>query len=318
MPAKKNKKHPIGISHNFIYFLIFSFLIVASSALIAKPFSGNLVEKQNEKIVDSGANKPGSPPKPVIVSSPTPLLLSAHSVLAVDVDSGITLYEKNPDLKLLPASTTKIITSLVAMDYYPLDKVLRVRKMSVDGQKMHLIPGEEITTEDLLYGLLVFSANDAAEVLAENYPGGRDVFIAAMNLKAKELGLDNTSFTNPAGFDGKDHMTTARDLNNAALYAMQNPLFAEIVSTKEKDVKSVNGKITHKLVNLNELIGDVGGVLGVKTGWTENARENLVTYIERGDRKIMISLLGSRDRFEETKAIIDWVFKNYNWESVDL
>lgn len=245
-------------------------------------------------------------------------IISAQAVLATDIDSGVTLFEKDPDKKLLPASTTKIITAMVAMDFFPLDKVITVGNVKVIGQKMNLEKGEQMTVKDLLYGLLVYSANDAAEVLAANYLGGRESFIYAMNQKAKELHLDNTFFTNPSGLDGQSHYSTARDLTRVSVIAMKNQLFAEIVGTKEKTVASENGKIIHKLTNINELLGGVDGVMGVKTGWTEEARENLVTYIKRNDRKIMIAVLGSQDRFGETKEIIDWIFENYTWSKVQF
>lgn len=243
-------------------------------------------------------------------------ILSAQSVMAVDLTSGVTLYEKDPNKALLPASTTKILTALVALDTYQPDQVLKVGKFNVDGQKMGLVAGEEIRFDDLLNGLLIYSANDAAEVLARNHPGGRELFIALMNKKVKDLGLNNSHFTNPVGLDDGAQYSTTRDLVVVAKYAMQNPTFAQIVGTKEKMVKSVNGKIVHKLININKLLGEVPGVMGVKTGWTENARENLVTYIERDNRKVMTVVLGSSDRFGETKELIEWIFNNYSWEEV--
>lgn len=245
-------------------------------------------------------------------------VISAQSVLAVDLDSGETLYEKNPDLALLPASTTKIVTALVAMDYYPNNAILTVNGIKVEGQKMGLVSGEKIRVEDLLNGLLIFSANDAAEVLAANYPGGRDAFIAAMNLKAKELNLTNSNFTNPSGLETANHFSTARDLVRVSKHAMKNEAFAKVVATKESVVRSADGKIDHRLANINELIGKVDGVLGVKTGWTQNARENLVTYVKRDERRIMIALLASQDRFGETEELIEWIFENYEWERVDV
>ena len=111
-------------------------------------------------------------------------------------------------------------------------------------------------------------------------------------------------------------MSTARDLVRLSSVAIKNETFAQIVATKEEVVKSQDGKISHKLVNLNKLVGEVEGVLGVKTGWTENARENLVTYVDRGGHKVMIALLGSQDRFGETKELIEWIFKNYEWKEI--
>lgn len=256
-------------------------------------------------------------PLPVLAESATFPVLSAQGVIATDRDSGVFLYEKNPDQELLPASTTKIMTALVALDYYPKDLVLEIPEIRVEGQKMGLVRGEKITVENLLYGLLVYSANDAAEALAAGYPGGREFFIEAMNRKAKELHLTKTEFVNPSGLDASGHHSTARDMTLLAEVAMRDPFFSEIVSTKEIIIRSEDGKIVHRLKNINELLGEVEGVRGVKTGWTENARENLVTYVERGDKRILIGLLGSQDRFGETKELIDWIFENYDWTNVN-
>lgn len=257
-------------------------------------------------------------PVPVLKSGTSPFfpILSAQSVLAVDLNSGVSLYEKEPDKKILPASTTKIITALVALDYFPLDQIVTVGDVTIDGQRMKLVKGEEITVNNLLYGLLVFSANDATEALAANYPGGRANFILAMNQKAAELHLNNSFFTNPAGLDDPNHYSTARDLIRASWVAMQDPRFAQMVGTKSLVVNSVDGKIQHRLTNINELLGQIDGVSGVKTGWTQEARENLVTYIDRNNHKILIAVLGSQDRFGETKELIDWMFGSFNWQEV--
>lgn len=296
----------------FFYTVFASFLVIASAALALSVNNSSIKKPSVQREEKRYA------PLPVIAEEASFPIVSAQAALAVDLDSGVTLYEKKPDSPFPPASTTKIITALVAREYYPLNAVLKVPRLSVEGQKMGLIAGEEITVHDLLYGLLVYSANDAAETLAYNFPGGRDLFIAAMNIKTKELNLNNSKFSNPAGLDdGDGHVTTARDLVRVSSVAMKDPIFREIVGTRNKVVKSTNGKIVHRLVNINELLGEVPGVLGVKTGWTENARENLVTYLERDGVKIMIVLLGSQDRFGETKEIIDWIFSSYSWEEVN-
>ena len=253
---------------------------------------------------------------PVFTGNEVTPLMSASSVLAVDLDSDISLFEKDSDAPHSPASTTKIVTALVAMDYYPLNKVLTVGNTRVYGQKMNLVPGENILVRDLLYGLLVYSANDAAEVLAQNYEGGWEAFVEAMNIKAEKFGLDHTFFTNPSGLDGDAHVTSSRDLVKVSTIAMKNPFFKQVVGTREKIVTSVDGKLQHRLVNLNELIGKVDGVLGVKTGWTENAKENLVTYIERDGKRVIIAVLGSQDRFGETQELINWIFNNYEWKGM--
>ena len=137
-----------------------------------------------------------------------------------------------------------------------------------------------------------------------------------MNAKDAELHLGRTRFANPAGLDGVGHFSTARDLIRLSEYAMRDPYFRQIVRTEEIAVASFDGRVVHKLKNINELLGKVDGVVGVKTGWTENARENLVTYIERDRKRLLIALLGSQDRFGETKELIDWIFANYQWEEV--
>ena len=298
----------------FMFLAILSFIFVSSTALA---ITGNINTTLLYSNVVKGSDE-DFPSIPVLSDKSGFPIVSAQGALAVDLDSGIPLYEKNADSPLLPASTTKIITALVALDNYPLDMIIKVGKARIDGQKMGLIQKEEIKVEDLLYGLLVYSANDAAEVLALNFPGGREKFIEAMNKKAEELSLNDSRFQNPSGLDGNGHVSTARDLVRVSEVAMRNPEFAKIVGTKNIVVKSTNNKISHKLTNINELLGVVPGVMGVKTGWTENARENLVTYIERDGHKVFIAILGSQDRFGETKELIEWIFSNYEWQSVTL
>ena len=297
-------------SRYLLFLSLLSFVFVASCALA-------LSKTDREWLTNATPQKEKTfSPLPVLTKDNSYPVLSAQSALVIDLDSGISLYEKDPDKEVLPASTTKIITALVAMDNFPNDLVIEIKLGKVDGQKMGLVSGEKIKVGDLLYGLLVYSANDAAEALAQAFPGGREAFIKAMNDKAKELHLVKSHFINPVGLDGDGHFTTARDLTRLSEVAMQIPQFAQIVATKEKTVESVGGKIIHKLININELLGKVRGVLGVKTGWTENARENLVTYVDRDGKKVMIVLLGSQDRFGETKELIDWIYDSYTWKEV--
>ncbi len=296
---------------NFLYFLMASFVFIASFGLsIQKP------EVVVKPIVYQDRRDLSL--LPVLKDANHVPIITAQGVVAIDLDSRVTLYEKNPDLALLPASTTKIMTALVAMDLYGDEDTFKVGRLKVVGQKMGLAWGEEIKVSDLIDGLLIFSANDAAEALAENYPGGREEFISEMNRKARELSLNNTHFSNPSGLDEDGQASTARDMVYLAEVAMKNSEFAMVVKTKEKTVKSVDGKFVHRLANINELLGNVPGVLGVKTGWTENARENLVTYIERDNRRVLIALLGSQDRFGETRELIDWIFRSYEWEVLQV
>lgn len=300
-------------------------LVVAVSLLLSK--EGSKIQSPSLSVIAKTIwPEKKFTPIPVLTGSGSYPILSAQAVLALDVASGVSMYEKDPDKSQLPASTTKIITALTAMDYYEPGSIVTVGNFRTEGQKMGLLVGEKITAEDLLRGLLIYSANDAAEVLAQNYCSnqnlpsgdncGRDVFIAAMNKRAKELGLSESNFTNPAGLDTQYQMTSARDLANVAMVAMQIPRFATIVGEKERLVKSIDGRFAHRLVSTNKLLGSVEGVLGVKTGWTENARENLVTYVSRNGHKVVVVVLGSQDRFGETKELIDYIFSNYEWKEV--
>lgn len=307
MKFKLNKNY-------FLYFVMLVFLFVSTSAL---SISRILVGGEKETPVISFTTK-NLPQNPTLKEGPVSFpVLSAQGAIAVDLASGVTLYEKNSSATLLPASTTKIVTALVAMDTFGLDQVLTVPKgANVDGQKMGLYIGEQMKTIDLLYGLLVYSANDAAMTLALDYPGGYGAFIDAMNQKAKDLSMVNSHFENPVGLDGTSQTTTAKDLLRVSEVAMRNSIFSKIVGTKSVTVTDITGKSKYYLTNVNELLGTIPGVMGVKTGWTENARENLVTYLERDGHKIIIVVLGSQDRFGETKELINWILGNYNWQDV--
>lgn len=308
---------------NLLY--IFGFLFISTSVLSGIKVSGLLAydsDESNNKILqpenDYGklSKFSGSmlPIKNIDATFPE---FTAYSVLAIDVESGSTLFEKNPEIQVLPASTTKIMTALVAMEAYDVGQIMIVPNLKFTGQTMDLVPGEKISVMNLLYGLLVFSANDAAEVLAYYYPmGGREGFVLRMNEKATEVGMRNTVFVNPTGLEGLGHLSTAKDMVTLSTFAMRNEVFASIVGTKDITVKSHDGVYKHHLTSINELLGKVDGVLGVKTGWTENAKENLVSYVERDGRNVAIALLGSNDRFGESTKLIEWIYQNYSWEEV--
>src|SRR5258706_10812824 len=204
-----------------LFLSMLTFVFVASSALvIANPDVITKLTYHGGKLNEL----------PVLASNSNFPIISAQGALAVDLDSGVTLYDKAADQRLLPASTTKIMTALVAMDYYSLNDVVTIPIMEIDAdnQRMGLIPGEQITFENLLYGLLVYSASDAAMALAENYPGGLENFVAAMNQKAALLHLENTHFVNPVGLDGGEHYSTAKDMVRLSEVAMENPVFAKV------------------------------------------------------------------------------------------
>lgn len=240
--------------------------------------------------------------------------ITATGVVVYDVDSAVTLYGRDTEVILSPASTTKIMTALVALEHFELDDVVTVQTVVDEGQLMGLIPNESITVENLLYGALIHSGNDAAWALAEHFDGGVDAFVAAMNKKAAELHLDHTHFTNPVGFDDPNHYMTAMDLTRLASYALTNKTIVKMVAIPQITVSDVTHTYFHPLSNVNTLLGKIPGVAGIKTGWTELAGENLVTLVERNGHRVIIVVLHSQDRFHDTEQLIQWVFGNYEWQ----
>lgn len=242
--------------------------------------------------------------------------ITASGVVVYDADARVFLYKRNELVPFAPASTTKILTALVALDQYDLDDVLTVTGVANDGQKMGLIPGERMTVENLLYGTLIQSGNDAAYVLAASYPSGVDGFVQAMNAKASQLSLANSRFTNPIGYDDPGHNMTPVDLTILSATALTNKTIAKMVAIPAITVSDVTHTYFHELKNVNTLLGKIPGVGGIKTGWTAQAGENLVTLVERLGHRIILVVLHSRDRFGDTQKLIDWVFGNYKWEII--
>lgn len=241
--------------------------------------------------------------------------ISAKAGLVVDVDSGVILFEKNPDTRLMPASTTKLMTALVAFDLYRLDEVITVKNEQFSiGSKSDLIAGEKITVENTLKALLIGSGNDAALALAQHDPKGYNHFIDEMNKKAEQLHMENSHFVNVSGVEQENHFVSARDLVTLTKQALQNPFIKKIVGTKQETISSIDGTISHQLENTNELLGKVEGLDGVKTGWTTQAGECLVTHTQRQGRRVITVVLGSQDRFKESEELITWVFNHYTWQ----
>lgn len=250
--------------------------------------------------------------------------LTARSVVVIDRDSSVVMFAKNEKTQLLPASTVKLMTALIVLGHYDLDKVLITTQLNYEGQDMDLMEGEMMTVKNLLYGVLVASANDAAILLAQDYPGGVKGFVKAMNEKAEELNLKDTYFANPTGLDSDeegnllpDHSSsTALDLARLASVAMKNETISKMVGTTQITVTDTAGQIEHQLFNINELLYWLPGMKGIKTGWTEEAGECLVGYVEREGRGVITVVLGSENRFGETAKLIDWAFTNHQWEEV--
>ena len=241
--------------------------------------------------------------------------LSAKGVVVQDAVSKAIMFSRNEDKQLTPASITKVMTALVALDYWSdLDTIIEVKNEDrAIGQTIDLVRGEQITVKNILYGLLVHSGNDAALAIADNYPGGYTSFVAAMNKKAKDMHLDKTTFKNPSGIDQYGHFTTARDLAILAATALQNPVIAEMAQTKRVVVTDITGTIVHDLITTNTLLGEIPGLKGLKTGWTTNAGECLISYVDRDGHKVVFVVLGSLDRFSDSTKLINWAYDHHEW-----
>ena len=238
--------------------------------------------------------------------------LTAQSVLVYDLSENKILYEKDPDIKHPMASLTKIMTAIIALDNQkPDDKYIVAKDDIVGEDSMGVTAGEIYNFQDLLYGLLLPSGNDAAEVFAHNYPTGRSGFVDAMNNKAKALGLLNTHYTNPSGLQGDgDQYTTGYDLLVLTRYALQQyPLFAQVVATDTYDVQATSTHNEIALVNETNLLTTYPGVKGVKTGYTPEAGLCLVTYLDYDGHKIIGIILNSQNRRGEMKELLDYSLK---------
>lgn len=244
--------------------------------------------------------------------------ISAQSVYVMDSDSGSVLLEKNSSLVKAPASITKLLTALVVRENYPLNQEITVKdEYLTEGTTIGFVPEEKLTVESLLKALLIHSANDAAYILANNYQEGYAGFITKMNQLASRLNLNNTYFTNPAGLDDQYHQSTARDIAILTKAVMADDVLKPMVGTKQAVISDQQQQHQHFLYTTNALLTTRNDVVGVKTGTTQAAGEALVTQVEKEGRKIVIVVLTSQDRYQDTNLIIDWVFANYNWQKAE-
>lgn len=292
--------------------IIVVLIVVGSCALLVLPRNQfkNFLQNSEATQVSEKSQEIFPKPKPTYKEAPQ---ITARAAVVLDAKSGISLFEKNPNLKHLPASTTKMMTALVTLENCLPQDVITTTYVEKDGTQMGLVTGDKVTVENLLWGLLLNSGNDAAHTLAQNCAQSYDGFISEMNTKAKDLDMKNTHFVNPTGFDNNYQYSTALDLAKLARVIVANPLIAKIVATKSTVVTDITGNRTYFLENVNKLLGVVEGVEGVKTGQTEGALEIVVTKTTRENNTIIISILGSQDRFAETKNLIDWAYLNHEW-----
>ena len=233
--------------------------------------------------------------------------ISAERAILMDAATGRVLYERNAGAKSLIASTTKIMTALVVCEQCNvLDRVrIPAEAVGVEGSSLYLREGEVLTIQDLLYGLMLHSGNDAAVALAIYCGGTVEGFAELMNDKARVLGLEDTHFVNPHGLDAPEHYSTAEDLAVLAAYAMENPIFRQTVSTKTVTA----GK--RSLRNHNKLLWRVEGAEGVKTGYTKAAGRILVSSASRDGRRLVAVTINAPDDWKDHAALLEDGFSRY-------
>ncbi|BBB90805.1 MAG TPA: D-alanyl-D-alanine carboxypeptidase family protein [Methylomusa anaerophila] len=249
-------------------------------------------------------------------ASAAPLQISAEAAVLMDAKTGQVLYEKQMNKKLPPASTTKILTALIALESGRLDDMVRVsaKAAATAGSSLHLFPGQMLTLKELVSGFLLRSGNDGAVAIAEHLAGSEDAFVAMMNQKAAALGASNSRFVNPHGLHNPNHLSTAFDLAWIARYALSNPLFAEIVGTKETSIewldrrgRSQEGNVR----NTNRLLWMLEEADGVKTGTTSQAGPCLVSSATRGNQKLIAVVLHDHARWQDSMHLLKYGFDNF-------
>lgn len=253
------------------------------------------------------------------IQSPLPQPPQAPSIVGkagilIDQVSGQVLWAKNPDLQLAPASTTKILTALLAIENCRLEDTVVVSQsvVGIDGTSVYLKPGEKHSLRDLLYAMLLNSANDAAVAIAEHVAGSVPRFVEMMNQKAASLGATHSHFVTPNGLPAPGHYTTARDLATIARVAMQNPTFRQIVATKTYHWQGQEWQTT--LINTNKLLASYSGSTGIKTGYTSEAGQCLVGSASRGGRSYLAVVLGSSGNnvWSDVARLLDYGFNNFS------
>ena len=287
----------------------FALLIMASGSLLCLGFGPPV-------LTDGGTPALRLFPHQVEALSTLPLVpsISAESALLADVRSGMILFQEAAQESRPPASTTKIMTALLALEKGNLGDLVEVPAdaLVVGEASMGLVAGEQLTLEDLLYGLLLVSGNDAALTVAIHVGGSVSDFVALMNDRAAELGMTRTHFANPHGLDELDHFSSAADLLMLSRKALENPAFARIVSTSEVTVAG------HYLANTNELLSTYRGSDGVKTGTTDAAGECLVGSATGEGGRAIVVVLASQDRYSDAKALLDYYADNYSEQELAL
>ncbi|MBE6947993.1 MAG: D-alanyl-D-alanine carboxypeptidase [Ruminococcaceae bacterium] len=238
--------------------------------------------------------------------------VSAQKAILLDAQTGRVLYEKDADSRSLIASTTKIMTALLICEQCNVLDRMKIPKeaVGIEGSSIYLKEGEVLSLQELLYGMMLHSGNDAAVALAIYCGGTVEGFVAMMNDKARQLNLTGTNFQNPNGLDGPSHYSTARDLAKLTAYAMKNPIFYQTVSTKSVRIGN------RSLQNHNKLLWRVEGADGVKTGYTKAAGRILVSSATRDGRSLICVTINDGDDWKDHSTLLEKGFSNYQVQQI--
>jgi len=283
-------------------FFIFIIIILSFNYIVLADDENEEITSDLPSIIDVSSN---------IINKPN---INSRAAIVYDRISGSILYGKNENEKRKMASTTKIMTAIIVIENSNLNDIVTIssKAAGTGGSRLGLKTNDKISVKDLLYGLLLCSGNDAAVALAEHVSGNLTDFAILMNNKCTSLDLKLTNFVTPHGLDNDNHYTTAYELAVITNYALKNKTFRDYVSTKNYTV-SINGHIKN-LSNTNELLGNLDGVYGVKTGFTNGANRCLVTSVKRGNMDLICIVLGcdtKKDRTKDSIQLIEYAFKNF-------
>ncbi|MFZ5597697.1 MAG: D-alanyl-D-alanine carboxypeptidase family protein [Bacillota bacterium] len=282
-----------------IVFLSLIFLITAVAPVFA--YAGEKVAGEEVLFPYSPASAGGA----------QKISVTADAAVVMDVDTGQVLFQKNAHQKRPIASTTKIMTALLAIECGRLSEtaIVSPHAAGVEGSSIYLQAGERLTLEELLYGALMHSGNDACVAIAEQVAGNDKIFVNWMNARANQMGLKNTHFSNTNGLPDKEHLSSAYDLAVVSRYALKNEVFRRIVSSKSHTIKGPAGQ--RRLFNTNQLLWSYSGANGVKTGTTSAAGKCLVSSASRDGRQLVAVVLHSDDRYGDSIKLLNYGFKNF-------
>ncbi len=245
---------------------------------------------------------------------------SAQSAVLINADTGRVIYSHNMNERLPMASTTKIMTGLLLAQENTPDKSIVITKemVRVEGSSMGLLVGDTVTYNDLLYGLMLASGNDAANTVAISLCGSLQKFAEKMNLKAEQIGLKNTNFVTPSGLDDQNHYSTAYDLACLTAYALKNEAFSDAVSSKSAVLCYGNPPYKRTLTNHNKLLKMYDGAVGIKTGFTKRSGRCLVSAAKRGNITLIAVTLNDKNDWQDHINLLDYGFENSREENIEF